>query len=188
MVHSCILTSQFLQKGHGEIFALTDSKDYSLFQSRTVHANVKKSKSSQRVTPWPQVRGKKRSVQGPSLLEQQCMHAKLLQPCLTFCSPMDCSPPGSSVHGILQAKILEWVAMPFSRVSPQPRVRTHVSYVSCIGKQVLYHQCHLGSLEQGQHGPSVHLLTSGCIGEKPSDLAFSTASAWYSLLLPVDNI
>ena len=40
--------------------------------------------------------------------------AKLLQSCLTLCHPMDCSPPGSSVHGILQARILEWVAMPLS--------------------------------------------------------------------------
>ena len=37
--------------------------------------------------------------------------------CLTLCNPMDCSPPGSSVHGILQARILEWVAIPFSRGS-----------------------------------------------------------------------
>ena len=37
------------------------------------------------------------------------------QSCLTLCDPMDCSPPGSSVHGILQARILEWVAIPFSR-------------------------------------------------------------------------
>ena len=40
---------------------------------------------------------------------------KLLQLCLTLCDPMDCSPPGSSVQGILQARILEWVAMPSSR-------------------------------------------------------------------------
>ena len=49
---------------------------------------------------------------------------------------MDCSPPGSSVHGILQAKVLEWVAISFSRGSSQPKDRTCVSYVSCIGKQV----------------------------------------------------
>ena len=42
----------------------------------------------------------------------------VIQLCPTFCNPMDCSPPGSSVHGILQARILEWVAVPFSRVSP----------------------------------------------------------------------
>ena len=43
------------------------------------------------------------------------------QLCLTLCDPMDCSPPSSSVHGILQARILEWVAIPFSRGSFQPR-------------------------------------------------------------------
>ena len=43
------------------------------------------------------------------------MHAKSLQSCLTLCNPMDCNPPGSSVHGILEARILEWVAIPFSR-------------------------------------------------------------------------
>ena len=43
--------------------------------------------------------------------------AKSLQLCLTLCDPVDCSPPSSSVHGILQARTLEWVAMPFSRGS-----------------------------------------------------------------------
>ena len=52
--------------------------------------------------------------------------AKLLQLHPTLCDPMDCSPSGSSVHGILQAGILEWVAMPSSGGSPQPRDRTHV--------------------------------------------------------------
>ncbi|KAB0347695.1 hypothetical protein FD754_012552 [Muntiacus muntjak] len=49
---------------------------------------------------------------------------------------MDCSPPGSSVHGILQARILEWVAIPLSRGPSRPRDQTHIS---CIGRQVLYH-------------------------------------------------
>ena len=43
--------------------------------------------------------------------------AKLLQLCLTLCDPMDCSLPGSSVHGILQARILEWITVPSSRGS-----------------------------------------------------------------------
>ena len=43
------------------------------------------------------------------------------QSCLNLCNPKDCSPPGSSVHGILQGRTLEWVAIPFSRGSPQPR-------------------------------------------------------------------
>ena len=47
--------------------------------------------------------------------------AKSLRLCLTLCDPMDCSPPGSSVHGIIQARILEWVAMPSSRGSSWPR-------------------------------------------------------------------
>ena len=51
------------------------------------------------------------------------------QSCPTLCNPMDCSAPGSSVHGIPQARILEWVAMPFSRGSSQPKDQT---WVSCI--------------------------------------------------------
>ena len=51
----------------------------------------------------------------------------------------------SSVHGVLQARMLVWVAMPSSRGSSWPRDRTRVSYVSCIGWQVLYHKHHLGS-------------------------------------------
>ena len=51
------------------------------------------------------------------------------QSCMTFCNPMDCSPPSSSVCGILQARILEWVAIPFSRGPSRPRDRT---WVSCI--------------------------------------------------------
>ena len=47
--------------------------------------------------------------------------ALVTQSCLTLCDPMDCSPPDYSVHGILQARILEWVSMPFFRGSSQPR-------------------------------------------------------------------
>ena len=52
------------------------------------------------------------------------------QSCLTLYNPMDRSPPGSSVHGILQARILEWVAIPFSRGSFQPRDQTKVSHIA----------------------------------------------------------
>ena len=48
------------------------------------------------------------------------MHAKLLQSCPTLCKPIDYSPPSSSVHGINQARILDWVAIPFSRDLPNP--------------------------------------------------------------------
>ena len=54
------------------------------------------------------------------------------QPHPTLFDPMDCSPPGFSVHGILQARVLEWVAIPSSRGSSRPRNWTHVSWVSCI--------------------------------------------------------
>ena len=52
------------------------------------------------------------------------------QLCPTLCDPMDCSLPGSSVHGILQARILEWVAIPFFRGSSQPRDWTQVSCIA----------------------------------------------------------
>ena len=61
-----------------------------------------------------------------------CVCAKSLPSCQILCDPIDCSPLGSSVHGISQARILEWVAFPSFRVSSQPRDRT---YVSCIGRR-----------------------------------------------------
>ena len=65
-------------------------------------------------------------------LENMYMRAKSPQLHLTLCDPMDCSSPDSSVHGILQARILERVAMPSSRGSSQPRERTCIACNSCI--------------------------------------------------------
>ena len=59
------------------------------------------------------------------------------QSCPAVCNPMDCSPPASSVHGISQARTLEWVAISFSRASSQPRDQTHISCLSC--SWILYH-------------------------------------------------
>ena len=59
--------------------------------------------------------------------------------CVWLCDVMDCSPPGSSVLKISQARRLEWVAISSSRGSSRCRDWIHVSYVSCIGRQVLYH-------------------------------------------------
>ena len=56
---------------------------------------------------------------------------------IQLCNPMDCSPPDSSVCGILQARILEWVAISFSRGSSQPRDLTYISFVSCIAGRFL---------------------------------------------------
>ena len=61
------------------------------------------------------------------------------QSCPTYCNAMDCSPPGCSVHGIFQARILEWVAILFFRRSSQPRAHTRVSCIFCTGRQILYH-------------------------------------------------
>ena len=58
------------------------------------------------------------------------------QSCPTLCDPVGCSPPGSSVHGISQARILEWVAIFFSRGSSRPRDRPYISYVSCIANRI----------------------------------------------------
>ena len=71
--------------------------------------------------------------------------AKLLQLSPTLCDSMDYSPEGSSVHGILQARILEWVAMPSSRGSSWPRNWICISQSSWIGRWVLYHEYHVGS-------------------------------------------
>ena len=68
-----------------------------------------------------------------------CVPAKSLQSCLTLCDPMDRSPPGSSVHGISQAGILEWGAISSSRGSSWARDRTLISGISCPGSRVLYH-------------------------------------------------
>ena len=67
------------------------------------------------------------------------MPAKLLQLCLTLCNPMDCSPPGSSVHGILQPGKMEWVAMPYSKRSSQSRNQTSVSCGPCIAGRFFTH-------------------------------------------------
>ena len=61
--------------------------------------------------------------------------SEVIQSCLTLCDPMNCSPPGFSVHGILQARILEWTAISFFRGSSQPRDRI---CVSCITSGLLY--------------------------------------------------
>ena len=67
------------------------------------------------------------------------------QQCWTLCGPMGYNPPGSSVCGISQARILEWVAISFSRGSSQLRDQTCISCISCIGRWILYHKHHLGS-------------------------------------------
>ena len=64
------------------------------------------------------------------------------QSCQTLCDPMGYSPPGSSAYAMLQARILAWVVISFSRRSSRPSGGTQVSYVSCPGRQVLYGLSH----------------------------------------------
>ena len=77
--------------------------------------------------------------QGPrledTLLQYICLRkfACMLSHVRLFATPLDCNPPDSSVHGILQARILEWIAIPSSRGSSCPKDWTHVSCVYCIG-------------------------------------------------------
>ena len=61
------------------------------------------------------------------------------QSCPTPLNCMDCSPPGSFVHGVFQTRILEWVAISSPRGSSHPRDGTHVPLISSIGRQILYH-------------------------------------------------
>ena len=71
------------------------------------------------------------------------------QSCLTLCDPMDCSLPGSSLHGIPQIRILEWVAIPFSRGSSQSRDWTRV-FLHC--RPILYHLSYQGSPKKSRRG------------------------------------
>ena len=75
----------------------------------------------------------------PAVCTAMCLVA---QSCLTLCDAVECSPPSSSVHGILLARTLEWVAMPSSRGSSPPRDRTRVC---CTGRWILYQLSHQGA-------------------------------------------
>ena len=73
---------------------------------------------------WPEVLKPGHVRQQGTAFMTQCARMLPLQLCPALCNPKDCSPPGSSVHGIPQARLLEWVAIPLSRGSSQPRDRT----------------------------------------------------------------
>ena len=74
-----------------------------------------------------------------------CVCAQAHSLCPSLCDPKDCSLPGSSVHVIFQARVLEWVAIFSSRASFRPRDWTHISFISCTGRRILYQLCHLGN-------------------------------------------
>ena len=85
---------------------------------------------------------KKKDIKGEReiglIAQLVCARARsVAQSCPILCDPMDCRFPGSSVHGIFQARILEWFAISYSRASSWPRDQTHISPISCMGKQIL---------------------------------------------------
>ena len=108
---------------------------YGVAQSRTQLKRLSSSSSSSSNTVY---------MPTPCWLKHLCAHTMLIKTPSELWSPwfslslsvsrslMDCSPPGSSVHGILQGGILEWVVMPCSRGSSQPRDQTWVPFVSCM--------------------------------------------------------
>ena len=82
-------------------------------------------KSQTRLSDWTELNWYMES-------KKWCMCVLSLQSCLTLWKPMDCSSPGSSVHGIFQARILEWVGMTSSKGSSSPRDRTHISVTPAL--------------------------------------------------------
>ena len=74
-----------------------------------------------------------------------CLYVYCAGSVVWLCDPVDPSPPGSSVHGIFQARVLEWVALPFSRASSQPRDWTHISCISWHWQTDSLPLYHLGS-------------------------------------------
>ena len=70
------------------------------------------------------------SISSKGFLPTIVKESEVTQSCPTLCDPVDCSPPGSSVHGILQARILEWVAISFSWGSSPARDRTQISHIA----------------------------------------------------------
>ena len=123
------------------------------------------------------------NVQGPGHRAEENIGGEAfiymsLTACLLGCSvvysSMDCNPPGSSVHGILQARRLECVAMHSFRGSSWLRDWTRVSYVSCIGRWVLYHLHHLGSPGTSQY-----------LGNKACDHTTANSNAIYPSFLPL---
>ena len=94
----------------------------------------------------------------------QPMIAQSLQSCLILCDPMDCSPPCSSVHGILQARILEWVVMPSSR-SSQSRDQTLISWVSCVAERLF-------TSEPPEKPQGTAYLTQNGLGIRPLTMSY----------------
>ena len=95
-----------------------------------------------------------------------------------------CMPhlPGFSVHGIFQARILEWVVISFSRGSSQPRDQTRISYASCIGRCVLYYQHYLGNCDYSKNDVEIKFSLLSPLQALHS-YSFPVALIWLYLFL-----
>ena len=94
------------------------------------------------LVPQPGIKPSLPALGAPSLnhwTARECFSTKSLQSCPTLCDHKDYSLKVSSLHGVFQGRILEWVAISFSRGSSRPRDRTCVCHVSCVDKHVLHH-------------------------------------------------
>ena len=95
----------------------------------------------------------------------QIIHAcSVAQSCWVLWDSMDCSPPVSSVHGVFQARILDWVAMPSSRGSSRRRYQSPISCVSCIGTWILYYSATWEALGMSNKGCFRHNLGAWILG------------------------
>ena len=81
------------------------------------------------LVPWPGIKPVSPALQSRFLTAERKKESEVAQSCPTLCDPMGCRLPGSSVHGIFQAIVLEWIAISFSRGSSQPRDQSWVSWI-----------------------------------------------------------
>ena len=100
---------------------------------------------------WGRSKQKPEECTGAAQKPSDKLHVSLCSPLsacshVWLCDSVDCSPPSSYVHGVFQARILEWIAISSSRGSSHPRDQTLISCVSCIGRQILLPLSYLGSL------------------------------------------
>ena len=107
------------------------------------------------------------------------MKVLVAQLCLTLWDPMDYSLPGFSVHGILQARILEWVSIPSSKVSSQPRDWT---WSSCICRQSIYHLRYQGHPTREENNATKNITI--CPSCRMPAVCFTSCHTLYSLLPP----
>ena len=131
---------------HGVSRSWTRLSDFHFFQERYVRLNLRKSANAAVGAFSPQAPESIFSI--PLSDPNTCVPAQSLQVCPALWDPMDCNPPDSSVHGILQARILEWGALPSSGGSSWLRHGSQISCASCIGQADSLPLGHWGSPTQ----------------------------------------